>query len=176
MTRRAFTLIELLVTISIIGVLVSIGVITFIRGRKQATDARRISDMRNIETSLATYFERYRHYPYPATAGSEFTVFSSDSVPPSWIESEWSGEATHLFTPDFMRSVPVDPLNQSSQFVYFYTINRLTHDYKIAARTELTNKEAQQDNGVCDRWYEVFSPGAKNWSIPASLQTTCNDQ
>ncbi len=64
---RGFTLIELLVVIAIIALLTGI-VITSLTGSKaKARDAKRISDIGNIQLALELYFDRCKQYPLTIT-------------------------------------------------------------------------------------------------------------
>jgi type II secretion system protein G len=63
MHRRGFTLIELLVVISIIGILSGIIVAGLNGARVSARDAKRISDIKNIQLALAQYYFDQGHYP-----------------------------------------------------------------------------------------------------------------
>jgi prepilin-type N-terminal cleavage/methylation domain-containing protein len=63
MQRRGFTLIELLVVIAIIGLLATFAVVQLSNANKKARDARRLSDIKHIQTSLEMYRDQYGQYP-----------------------------------------------------------------------------------------------------------------
>ncbi|MBP9771468.1 MAG: type II secretion system protein [Candidatus Pacebacteria bacterium] len=60
---RAFTLIELLVVISIIGLLSSVVLAALSTARKSARDAKRISEIREMQTALELYYTDFAEYP-----------------------------------------------------------------------------------------------------------------
>lgn len=91
-----FTLIELLVVMAIIGILSAV-VLTSLNGaRQKGRDARRISDVKQIQLSLELYYDSTG--AYPLTIGTQ-----SSSV---------------LVTNGYIASLPVDPSNNA---VYSYT-------------------------------------------------------
>src|SRR3989339_1742843 len=55
--RQGFTLIELLVVIAIIGILSSVVLAWLNSARKKARDARRLADIKQIQTALDLYFD-----------------------------------------------------------------------------------------------------------------------
>ncbi len=61
--KKGFTLIELMVVIAIIGVLASIIVAGLSNAKASGRDARRISDIKNIQISLALYYNDNNKYP-----------------------------------------------------------------------------------------------------------------
>lgn len=61
--KQGFTLIELLVVIAIIGLLSVLAVITLDNGRRKARDARRLADMKQIQTALDLYYENNGRFP-----------------------------------------------------------------------------------------------------------------
>ena len=63
MKTKGFTLVELLVVIAIIGILASIISVNLVTARQKTRDARRISDIKNIQLSLAQYYNDYLKYP-----------------------------------------------------------------------------------------------------------------
>lgn len=71
--HSAFTLVELLIVISIIGVLVTIGLVSFRNSQARARDAQRKSDLKQISSALELYYSDYGKYPNSITFGSEFT-------------------------------------------------------------------------------------------------------
>lgn len=73
MKRTGFTLIELLVVIAIIGLLTVLSVIALGNARQKANDAKRLSDIGQIQTALEWYFTDNNKYPGPhenATLGN----------------------------------------------------------------------------------------------------------
>jgi prepilin-type N-terminal cleavage/methylation domain-containing protein len=61
--KRGFTLVELLVVIAIIGLLASIVLVSLNRARSKAKDARRISDIRQLQLALNLYYSDYNAFP-----------------------------------------------------------------------------------------------------------------
>jgi len=66
--KKGFTLIELLVVISIIGLLSTISVVALNGARKKGRDAKRVGDMKQIQTALELYFNDNYVYPTETTA------------------------------------------------------------------------------------------------------------
>ncbi len=61
--QNGFTLIELLVVVAIIGMLLSVIMISFTESRKKSRDAKRLSDMQQIKTGLEIYYGTGTGYP-----------------------------------------------------------------------------------------------------------------
>jgi prepilin-type N-terminal cleavage/methylation domain-containing protein len=72
--RRGFTLPELLVTVSIIGILASIGTVSYQSARESARDVKRASDMKQIQTAIELFFENHGYYPPDPRPGSEGVI------------------------------------------------------------------------------------------------------
>ena len=66
--RKGFTLIELLVVIAIIGLLATLAVVALNNARQKSRDARRISDIKQIQTALELYYNDEGNYPVEAAA------------------------------------------------------------------------------------------------------------
>lgn len=60
---RGFTLIELLVVIAIIGLMSTIAVVSLNSARERARDAKRLSDIAQIQKVLEIYYDTYGRYP-----------------------------------------------------------------------------------------------------------------
>lgn len=71
--KEGFTLIELLVVIAIIGLLSTLSILALNTARARARDAKRISDVKQIQTALEMYYNDNGDYPSTVTAGSSIT-------------------------------------------------------------------------------------------------------
>ena len=62
--KKGFTLIELLVVVAIMGLLAALAVIALNTARARARDARRVSDLKQIQAALELFY--MDEYKYPA--------------------------------------------------------------------------------------------------------------
>lgn len=101
MRQKSFTLIELLVVIAIIGLLASVILVSFANIRKQARDAIRLSDMKQIMIALELYRNEYGNYP----------IFDSDPCCGAWDQGPCDGDPflSMLVWAGLFNEVPVDP-------------------------------------------------------------------
>lgn len=65
-SRRAFTLIELLIVVSIIGLIATIAVTATNNARQKARDARRLSDLKQLQSALGLSYEPGISFPVVA--------------------------------------------------------------------------------------------------------------
>jgi prepilin-type N-terminal cleavage/methylation domain-containing protein len=72
--KKGFTLIELLVVVAILGLLATIVAVSLTSARARARDARRVSDIRQIELALELYYAAHQQYPIGTDAST--TAFS----------------------------------------------------------------------------------------------------
>ena len=130
--RKGFTLLELLVTISIIGLLLGIGAVSFSTAQKRGRDSRRQGDMKAIQKSLEQCYSLDTAYPQ---AGS---VESGDPL-------------TCVGSTVTMNQVPSDPQPAGS---YTYTVDTDPGAtvYCLCAELENLGKgnaDTEGTNGVC---------------------------
>ncbi|MEK7589839.1 MAG: prepilin-type N-terminal cleavage/methylation domain-containing protein [Patescibacteria group bacterium] len=65
--NKGFTLIELLVVIAIIGILSSVVLASLNTARQKSRDAKRISDIKQLQLALEFYFDANGNYPIALT-------------------------------------------------------------------------------------------------------------
>lgn len=80
--QKGFTLIELLVVIAIIGILSSVVLASLNSARQKSRDARRVSDIKQLQLALELYFDSNGAYPtaLSALAGTQIAVIPTDPV------------------------------------------------------------------------------------------------
>ncbi len=89
--KKGFTLIELLVVIAIIGLLSALSVLALGSARARARDAKRVADVKQIQTALEMYYNDMNDYPIVA------------SLSPT--------SSSGIYTPNgvYMRTIPAPP-------------------------------------------------------------------
>ena len=78
--KPGFTLIELLVVIAIIGLLSTLSIIALNSARARSRDARRISDVKQIQTALEMYYNLADKYPDAGTAVNQLSTSTQPSI------------------------------------------------------------------------------------------------
>lgn len=101
---EAFTLIELVVVIAIIGLLAAIVLIALNQARVKSRDAKRVADIRQIQTALELYYSDNGAYPNIGCA-------STPSYGSCWAT---------LLPSQYIGKMPYDPLNVSFAYGYYY--------------------------------------------------------
>lgn len=110
-TNKGFTLIELLVVIAIIGLLSSVVLASLNSARTKARDARRVADIKQMQTALELYYDTNKRYPATASVATDLA-------------------------PTYIASYPVDPSSTARAYAYAADTNGTT--YCIAADMEGT--------------------------------------
>lgn len=142
MNKKGFTLIELLVVIAIIGLLSTLAVVALGSARVKARDAKRLSDLKQVQTALELYYtdkDVYPSVPLAVLLGDVNHICLNLA----------SGFTTTGCTSAYMGLVPKDPGSNS----YSYTSDGTT--YTIAATLEdtvngLTKKISVTPSGIVD--------------------------
>jgi prepilin-type N-terminal cleavage/methylation domain-containing protein len=78
--QKGFTLIELLVVIAIIGLLSTLSVVALNNARQKSRDAKRISDVKQIQTALELYYNDANGYPATASVAEGGTIAYSGTT------------------------------------------------------------------------------------------------
>lgn len=104
--NKGFTLIELLVVIAIIGLLATLAVVALNNARTKARDAKRVSDIKQIQTALELYFVDASGYP----AGTGLALGQgTDCTTACDTISSTNGIAATAAGTTYMGLVPADP-------------------------------------------------------------------
>jgi len=61
--KKGFTLIELLVVVAIIGLLATLSIVALNNARARARDAKRVADVKQVQTALELYYNDNGAYP-----------------------------------------------------------------------------------------------------------------
>lgn len=103
---NGFTLIELLIAITILAILSTIGMISFMEQRTKAYDSRRKQDLNHIKVALQAYYERNGHYPCTnSTVNDGWQTSESEG---SWVNDICTSPIQSLSS-DYINTMPVDP-------------------------------------------------------------------
>lgn len=122
--KKGFTLIELMVSIAIIGILTAIITTNFTSSKAKSRDAKRVSDLAQIQLALSLYFDRCNSYP------------------PGIITSSKAQNCLATFG-DFIQVIPTD---SGTSYTYVHNTSLgVTTDYVLRATLE-TNSSALSDD------------------------------
>jgi len=122
MNKKGFTLIELLVVIAIIGLLSTLAVVALGSARTKARDAKRLSDIKQVQTALELYYTDQGSYP----TGTAVVLGSAGAA----CLNAATGLTTTACPNAYMGQIPKDPGSTA------YTYNSAGTTYTIAATLE----------------------------------------
>jgi len=126
MNKKGFTLIELLIVVAVIGILASVVLVGLGPVQKQGRDARRISDLRQVQNGLELYYNAKSKYP---------------------PNSDWNTFSTELKNGAGISNVPKDP--RSPSYEYKYWTNDTQTSYCIGAKLEDSTNPNWKGSSPC---------------------------
>jgi general secretion pathway protein G len=144
--EAGFTLIELLVVMFIIGILATLLMSNLAGFRERARDARRKSDLRQIESSLALYYSIYREYP----ASSEGKIIGCNEPP---VACDW-GNRWSRGENVLMKQLPQDPLYDPTvegSPTYYYEKTDTESFYLKATLENASDKDITSSQARCGK-------------------------
>ncbi len=131
--KRGFTLIELLVVIAIIGVLATVSIIALSNARAKSRDAKRLGDLKQMQTALEMYFNDKGAYPLSIDNG----IFSTSS----------GSTSTYMYIKP-ASPTPADNTCSNNDNAYIYSVIDEGVSYTIS--TCLGGKVGDLNNGpIC---------------------------
>ena len=175
--KKGFTLIEVMVVISIIGILVSILVLSFDQARKHSRDSARKAALKQLQLAIETYKAQNGVYP-PQGCGTVGTQWAG----PGPISASWGASCSQYITgvtPDFIAVLPTDPNQENVDNVgMLYRTDATQQAYKLLSHadvetdyvTSFSDEFARCPSavGACaaslqNNVYAVYSKGAESW-------------
>jgi general secretion pathway protein G len=118
--NKGFTLIELLVVIAIIGLLSTLAVVSSNSARQKSRDAKRVADIKQIQTALELYYTEQSEYPETTGTAVALALGAGSGITESICSDGGSAAECDTISSDngisdvaagttYMGSIPKDP-------------------------------------------------------------------
>lgn len=156
-SNKGFTLIEILIVVAIIAILASVVLVGLGPTQQAGRDARRISDLKEVQNGLELYYNKCGYYPGTGTGGA--CAGTAVATP------AYSNMSTALTSVNVgISSIPLDPSNAGVHVYSFATNGANATTYVLGAVLENPN------NSV----FTSYTPpaGASLDTTPAALNCT----
>ncbi len=112
--QKGFTLIELLVVIAIIALLSTLAVFSLSSARQKSRDAKRLADVKQIQTALELYYEDMKLYPsYNDVLGPVLDPYASMCLIKTDVGFDFGTNCSDGDPVTYMGFVPGDPGNNT---------------------------------------------------------------
>lgn len=106
MGSRGFTLVELLVTVAIIAVITAVSAVAYSQVLKGGRDAKRISDLKTIQTGLEQYRVDQGFYPSAINFATDVSLTNA------------TGQTAVTVTKTYIKELPHDPKAPTNDYRY----------------------------------------------------------
>ena len=124
--NKGFTLVELLLVIIIMGILIVMGLTSFLSSQKKSRDIKRKQDLRQVALSLEAYYSDKGKYPTGNASGVMVGCSKNDAQ-----TCDWDGTFQDMKGTTYMVKLPTD----TSPARYYY-ISATGSQYQLYARLE----------------------------------------
>ena len=163
-SKKGFTLIELIVVIGILAILATVGLVALnpLAQFQKATDARRKSDLAQIQKALETYYQDNGSYPLSSVTAPLYKIQVPGQTTPTTIDwgKQWQ---------PYMNLVPQDP-NSYRHYVYYST----GQSYFLYASLDRGNMDPQSCQGMDDASNNECLSIQRNGIAPDACGGPCN--
>jgi len=159
-SSRGFTLIELLVVIAIIALLSSVVLSALNTARAKSRDAMRLSELREVQKALETYY--LQNNAYPSTGGG---WRGNSAACYGAYPSTGAGASIPNLAPTFIPTIPQEPQPGAGN-CFLYRSDGV--DYKFLAHQTMETCTAgtcplQDPVRMSQTTSSVYSDGARTW-------------
>lgn len=123
--KKGFTILELMVSVAIIAILTSIILVTISGIKERGRDARRLSDVNEIQNALNLYFSSHNIFPVFST---KITITGDDAF------------SELLINEKNMPAVPTDPLPTFGSYTYQSNSGGTNYSLGFCMETDTVSK------------------------------------
>ena len=148
--KNGFSLIELLIVFGVLAILMLAALFIFQKQLIKGRDAKRKTDLSNMQRVLEDYLNDEGCYPASLVCGQELSPY--------------------------LTSVPCDPVENGDDHVYFYTVSAqdsCSKCYKIFTNLENENDSAIEKVGCLDGACGIFNYGVGSPNAEVSNPQSC---
>jgi type II secretion system protein G len=135
--QTGFTLIELLVVMAILGILATVGLSSFRSSQLKSRDAKRKSDLEQVQRALEMYHNDYGRYP--ESEGGKIKIGGSALT--------WGGAEMTDGNTLYMKELPGDPTG-NPEYCYVFEAGPPAIGYKLYAKLE-NSQDPHCIGGIC---------------------------
>jgi prepilin-type N-terminal cleavage/methylation domain-containing protein len=141
-SQKAFTIVELLVTVVIIALLTGIVVARLSDAKLKSRDAKRVSDINQLQLALDLYFDRCNQYPQLSATNHLMDLTASNGCPTL-------SDGTQITFGTFLSKIPTPPTSLDYIYGLVGPNNSTTYtaptDYVLRATLERPNQATADD-------------------------------